>query len=229
MSVMLAITVFTAVSVIAKAQSQSDPGNLVGAGVNAITTQPDSPYNRPTEKTKLDNYLFATVGPYPLLGVALITGVNQLDNSPPEWKQGITGYSKRFGSNFAIAGIATTTRYALAEAFKEDTLYYRCACKGLFPRLSHALISSFTARHGEDGHPAFSFPAVIAPYAATMTAVNFWYPGRYNASDALRMGNYSLLGYVGWNIALEFFHSGPRVCSRLRTNKGHPMPDPGTP
>jgi hypothetical protein len=46
-----------------------------------------------------------------------------------------------------------------------------------------------------------------------MTAVYAWYPNRYNAKDALRMGNYSLLGYVGGNIALEFFFSGPILCS----------------
>ena len=68
------------------------------------------------------------------------------------------GYSRRFGSDFGIAAISTTTRYALSEAFKEDTLYYRCECKGVLPRLRHAVISTLTARRGEDGHRVFSFP-----------------------------------------------------------------------
>ena len=76
----------------------------------------------------------------------------------PEWGQGAEGYGRRFGSDFAIAAISTTTRYALSEAFKEDTLYYRCECKGVFPRLRHAVISTLTARRGEDGHRVFSFP-----------------------------------------------------------------------
>ena len=46
--------------------------------------------------------------------------------------------------------VTTTTRYALAEAFHEDTLYYRCDCHGIFPRLGHAVISTVTARHGQD-------------------------------------------------------------------------------
>jgi hypothetical protein len=80
-------------------------------------------------------------------------------------------------------------------------LYYRCECKGVFPRLGHAVISTLTARRGEDGHRVFSLPALVAPYAGTMTAVYGWYPGRYDDKDAFRMGNYSLLGYVGGNIA----------------------------
>jgi hypothetical protein len=146
-------------------------------------------------------------------------------NTPPEWKQGAEAYGKRFGSNFGIAGITTTTRYALAAAFREDTLYYRCQCKGVLPRLSHAIISTFSARRGDNGHRVFSVAAVVAPYAGTMTAVYGWYPDRYGAKDALRMGNYSLLGYVGGNIALEFLYGGPHsLLSRIHLNNPHAAP-----
>ena len=201
------------------------------SGTVAVTTPPppDLAYTRPTQTTKLHNYFFDAFGPYPIVGAAVAGGINQLQNTPPEWKQGSVDYFKRFGSDFGIAAVTTTTRYALAEAFKEDTLYYRCECKGVSRRLSHAVISTFTARHGDDGHRAFSFSAVVAPYAGTMTAVYGWYPGRYDAKDALRMGNYSLLGYVGGNIALEFLYSGPHsLLSRMHLNNAHGAPDPGS-
>src|SRR6476661_50314 len=88
--------------------------------------QPDPAYRRPTEKMRLRTYLFDAFGPYPILGSALVAGVNQFENTPPEWGQGAGAYSRRFGSNLAIAGITTTTRYALAKALREDTVYYRC-------------------------------------------------------------------------------------------------------
>jgi hypothetical protein len=184
-------------------------------------------YSRPTEKTRLRSYFFDTFGPYPIVISAVAAGINQADKTPPEWRQGAAGYGKRFGSDFGIAAVTTTTRYALSRAFREDALYYRCACTGLFPRLGHAVISSFTARHGTDGHTAFSFPAVVAPYVGTMTAVYGWYPDRYSAKDAFRMGNYSLLGYLGSNIALEFFYSGPHsLLTRMHLNNGHGAPGP---
>ena len=93
----------------------------------------------------------------------MTAGINQADKTPPEWGQGAEGYNKRFTSDFGIAAVTTTTRYALSEAFHEDTLYYRCECKGMFRRLSHAVISTFTARRGDDGHRVFSFPDVVAP------------------------------------------------------------------
>lgn len=173
--------------------------------------QPDVIYNRPTAKMKLRAYFFDAYGPYPALGAAIIAAHNQAENTPPEWGQGAGAFGKRFASNFAIAAVTTTTRYGLAAAFREDTLYYRCECKGLLPRFRHALISTVTARRGEDGHRELSFPAIVAPYAGTMTAVYAWYPGRFGTKDAFRMGNYNLLAFAGENLALEFIYGGPHT------------------
>jgi hypothetical protein len=88
------------------------------------------------------------------------------------------------------------------------------------------VISTLTARRGSDGHRVFSFPALVAPYAGTMTAVYGWYPGRYGAKDALRMGNYNLLAYAGGNIALEVLYSGPHsLLSRMHLNNRHGAPN----
>jgi len=228
MALLLAIAGFAALSGVAKAQLLADSGEPPGAVAITTPAQPDLTYTRPTQTMKLHNYLFDAFGPYPVVGAAFAAGINQAYDTPPEWKQGAEGYGKRFGSNFAIAAVSTTTRYGLAQAFREDTLYYRCECTGVFPRLRHALISTLTSRRGEDGHRVFSFPSLIAPYAGTMTAVYAWYPGRYNAKDALRMGNYTMLGYVGANIGVEFLYSGPHsLLSRMHLNNSHGAPNPG--
>src|SRR5271155_5385515 len=180
MLLLLAAAAVAALPVRAKGQSLANSEDSSGT-VAATTPAPsDLTYTRPTEKTKLHNYVFDAFGPYPIVGAAFAAGINQAQNTPPEWKQGAEAYGKRFGSDLAIAAVTTTTRYALAEAFKEDTLYYGCECSGVFPRLKHAVISTFTARRGDDGHRVFSFPAIVAPYAGTMTAVYAWYPGRYD-------------------------------------------------
>jgi len=190
--VLLSVLMCVAAVPLAKAQTLVDPeDSSTTVAVSAGTTcpLPDLTYIRPTQKTKLRNYVFDAFGPYPIMGAAFAAGISQAKNTPPEWKQGAEGYAKRFGSDFGIATVSTTTRYALARAFREDTLYYRCECKGVFPRLRHVVISTFTARRGEDGHRVFSFSDLVAPYAGTMTAVYAWYPGRYDAKDAFRMGN----------------------------------------
>jgi hypothetical protein len=229
MLLLLAATAVAVLPVRAKAQLLADPGESSGVVATTTSPPPDLTYIRPNGKTKLHNYVFDAFGPYPIVGAGLAAGINQAYNTPPEWKQGAAGYSKRFGSDFGIAAVSTTTRYALAQALKEDTLYYRCECKGIFPRMRHAVISTLTARHRNDGHRVFSFSSLIAPYAGSMTAVYAWYPGRYNGKDALRMGNYAMLGYVGANVGLEFFYSGPHsLLSRMHLNNEHGAPSSGT-
>jgi len=107
--------------------------------------------------------------------------------------------------------VATSARYGLAEILREDTIYYRCECSGFFPRLSHAVISTVTARRGNDGHRFISFSNIAAPYAGTETATLGWYPSRYNAMDGFRMGNYLLGTYAGLNVLKEFVYGGPHT------------------
>jgi len=71
-----------------------------------------------------------------------------------------------------------------------------------------AMISTITARRGGIGRSHLLVPAIVAPYAGSMTAIYGWYPARYGPKDALRMGNYTLLAFAGENFALEFRYGG---------------------
>jgi len=225
---LLVAVVMACLSVMAGSQSLPYAGDSSDTQASTTSSQIDLTYVRPTQRIKIINYVFDAFGPYPIAGAAFGAGINQATNSPPEWNQGVKGYSKRFGSDYGIAMVATTTRYGLSEAFKQDAMYYRCECRGVFPRLSHAIISTLTARRGRDGHRVFSIPALVGPYAGTMTAVYGWYPNRYGAKDAFRMGNYGLLAFAGENIALEFIYSGPHsLLSRMHLNNRHGALEPG--
>jgi hypothetical protein len=220
LTLLLAFAVSTVLPNLAQAQAPASSNSS-----NASLPSNPQPYTRPSEKTKFVNYLFDAFGPYPIVGAAIAAGINQADNAPPEWGQGAEAYGKRFGSNFGILAISTSTRYGLAELFREDTLYYRCECTGFFPRLEHALISTLSSRRGDDGHRVFSFPDLVAPYAGTMVGVYAWYPDRYDARDAFRLGNYSLIGYAAENVGLEFIYQGPHsLLSKMHLNNTHAAP-----
>ncbi len=216
------LAILSGLTLTAGSQVTPSPEDSFKSLTSGSLSQSDPDYRRPTQRITLYNYVFDAVGPYPLVGAGIAAGINQISNAPPEWSQGFEGYSRRFGSDFGIAAIGTTTRYGLAEALKEDTLYYRCDCSGIGPRVRHAVLSTLTARRGEDGRRVFSLPALVAPYAGSMAAVYGWYPDRFGAKDAFRAGNYSLLAYAGSNISLEFFYSGPHsLLHRMHLNNRH--------
>jgi hypothetical protein len=165
-------------------------------------------YTRPTNKQKLRIFEFDAFGPYAIAKAALAGGYQQATNSPPEWGGGAKAFGERVGSNFGIQLVTTTTRYGMAEVLREDVAYYPCGCIGLLHRFRHAVISTVTARHGEDGHTAFSISGLASPYAGTMTALA-WYPARFGVKDGFRMGNYNLAIRAVENLALEFLYGGP--------------------
>jgi hypothetical protein len=167
-------------------------------------------YTQPTEKEKLRLFAFDAFGPYEFAKAAAAAGFQQYGNSPPEWGGGWNAYGERVASNFGVQLVTTTSSYGMAELLHEDAAYYRCECSGLLPRVRHALISTLTARRGDDGHRVFSIPGLVSPYAGSMTALA-WYPGRFGVKDGFRMGNYNLLTQAAGNVAMEFIYGGPHT------------------
>jgi hypothetical protein len=175
---------------------------------------PGQTYHRPTSGEKFKSFAFDSFGPYAILGSALGGAIQQADNAPPEWSKdpgGWSAYGQRVANTFGINLVTQGTRYTLSSLLREDTIYYRCECDGFVPRLKHALISTVTARKGEDGHTVFSIPNLVAPYAGGEAAANLWYPSRFGPKDGFRFGNYNLAVQAGLNVAYEFIYGGPHT------------------
>ena len=220
------LVALAAIAMPSAAQSSTDSKDRSIHSAEASPDLAEPKYTRPSESAKFHAYLFSVIGPLPIVMSSFTAGLHQWTDTPPEWKQGFKGYSRRLGSDFAIPVVQNTARYALAEITHEDTSYYKCKCKGVVPRLGHAALATLTARAGADGHRVFSFPLLVAPYVGTTTAVYGWYPSRYNIKDAFRMGNYSLLGYMGTNISLEFIpQRAISLLAKVHLNSRHGAPD----
>ena len=94
MRLLLAIAGLAVPPVLAKAQALVDSPDSSGTIASTPSAQPDLTYTRPTEKTKIQNYLFDAFGPYPAIGAAFAAGIGQAYDTPPEWKQGAEGYTQ---------------------------------------------------------------------------------------------------------------------------------------
>ena len=141
-----ATVVFVTLPLLAWSQSGLSSGDSSGERGNATVGRLDLTYVRPSPRTTLNHYVFDAFGPYPFLSTAFFAGFDQGTNTPPEWGQGFAGYAERYGSDFGISLVGTSTRYGLAAVFKEDTSYYRCDCNGITPRLRYAMMSTLMAR-----------------------------------------------------------------------------------
>jgi hypothetical protein len=195
-----------------------DTGAARSASV-AVQPEPILAYTRPTEKEKLQLFEFDAFGPYAFAKATFAGGFQQATREPPEWGTGWDAFGVRVASSFGIQLVTTTARYGMAEILHEDAAYYRCECKGILPRVRHAVVSTLMGRHGEDGHYEFSYSGLVSPYAGTMSALA-WYPGRFGVKDGFRMGNYNLAGQAVQNLAFEFIYGGPHTLfSHIRRSK----------
>lgn len=160
-------------------------------------------YTFPDNKQQLHNFASSAFGPLAFVRSAIGAGIDESKPAPPEWDSGAEGYGERYGFRFGMFLIAETSRYSLGAVMREDVAYHRCECNGFLPRSAHALASTFTART-HSGRTVFSIPALVAPYAGSFSAVNAWYPARYEPMDAARLGTLSFSLQVGGNMLREF-------------------------
>jgi hypothetical protein len=197
---------FSSSSLLPDAPIPSSLANDVAAAVPSPAA-----YTPPNAQQRFDNYRWNALGPVAFAGSSVAAAIDQAFNFPHAWGQGMDAYGARVASNLGISLVTATAQYSIAEAFHQDTTYYRCACKGFFPRFWHAAVSSVTARSLEDGHREFSLAMTASPFIGPLTAANSWIPTHDGAHLGFNMGVHNLMGQFGQDEALEFFYGGPHT------------------
>jgi hypothetical protein len=207
----IAAALLIAASAAARSQSTSAPQPAAGPAAGYVASPPpptaagntSAPYIFPNSHQQFRNYLYSTFGPPGFISSAVGAGLDQRKPAPPEWDSGAQGYFERYGWRFGMQLVSQTTAYSLGALSHEDVAYHRCACAGLFPRTTHAFVSTLTAKTS-GGRTVFSVPALVSPYAGSFAAVNAWYPARYEPADALRIGSMSFVFKAAGNLVGEF-------------------------
>jgi hypothetical protein len=172
--------------------------------VRCLSAQNGAPYTPLNSTERWDYYLHQTfLSPGIYFASLAAAGGEQLAKDPPEWRQGVEGYTKRAGSILAGYGIQYSVEEAAEAALHYDPRYLRCDCKGGGRRMAHAILWSFLTKNDE-GQTRFNAPVMAGAYAGGMIPY-LWYPSRYNPlKDGLRQGDQQLGFHVGVNVIKEF-------------------------
>lgn len=173
-------------------------------GGRAKSGAPSSTYTRPDSKTRLKRYFNGMFGPVALGKTVVSAGYSTWRNSPEEWGPTWEGFGRRFASGLGKNAIKQTTAFALEEAFKLDSHFYRSNKKDFGGRFGEAILSTFTARK-PDGKKVFGFPRIAGTYTASIIAAETWYPKRFDYKDGLKNGTISLGLNAAFNVVKEFF------------------------
>ena len=155
-------------------------------------------------QARLDHYVHQTFLNPGIYGAALGSAIGgQIRNDPPEWGQGVQGYSTRAASNFGAFFIQTTVHESTAAALHLDPRYIRSGQTGFGRRLGHAIGWTFVT-YDDKRHVRPNIPIIAGAYGGGMIST-LWYPARYDPlKDGVRWGSQQMGFSVGINIFKEF-------------------------
>ena len=127
----------------------------------------------------------------------------QLHNEPPQWGQGMEGYSKRFADRFGRFALRETYEAAGAAILQHDVRYIRSKRSGFLPRAAHALTANFVT-YDRSGRRTPHVARVGSVVAAEFTG-NLWMPAGYrDATQVMRGAAMQLSAGSAFNLLREF-------------------------
>ena len=203
--IMAVLLVTLAAALSANSQEATKPQSTdpATADKQSSAQTPTQDYVFPTRRERFDRYVSSTVGPFRLMQTTVTAGIDQWNDSPEEWGQGMKGYGKRFASGLGRNAIQQTITYGLDSALEQDTGFRKSKREGFFPRFKDALIQNVTSRT-KSGKRVISVPRLAGVYTGSVIAAETWYPERYSYKDGLRQGTTTLLTSFGINLLREF-------------------------
>jgi len=167
--------------------------------------------------------LFAsnTLEPLTFLVAGFDAGLDQAQNTDPQFGQGAAGYAKRFGADYADeASNNFFGTFFYPAIFREDPRYYRLAHASGGKRLLHAVEHTFVA-HSDSGERIFNFSEWLGS-ASSVALSNLYHPGnRRGFGPAARNTAIFVSLDMGFDVLREFL---PDISRKLKLPFIRPEP-----
>lgn len=158
-----------------------------------------------TRKQKFQLAARTVVDPFTLVVVAGTAGVEQWQNHFIGYGQGLQGYAKRFGANYADTVSGTFIGGAiLPSILKQDPRYFYKGTGSFHSRFLYAIGMAFICK-GDNRHWQPNYSNVLGSLAAGGIS-NLYYPSEDRSSASLTFENagVGLIGSAASNILQEF-------------------------
>jgi hypothetical protein len=144
-------------------------------------------------------------------------GIDQADNANPTYRQGMLGYSKRFGTDYTDAIIGNFGTGAIFPTLlRQDPRYYQMGTGSFVRRFTHAAVRVLITR-GDSGKTQFNFSEFLGNGLAAGLS-NAYHPGPHTlASSSDVEGTQILLDAIGYELK-EFWPDIHRFLKRSKHN-----------
>ena len=153
---------------------------------------------------RLSIYRKSILSPTTVVSPALGAGIDQWQDEPTEWGQGMAGYGRRFGSAIGRNLANKSIIFGTAALDGEDPRYFSSDATGTFLRSKHALVSAFVS-YREDGSRMPAYAHFAGAYGSSFLAMTWYPPSKSTAQHALVQGTTKIAMNAGMNLLREFW------------------------
>lgn len=197
------------------AQNQSDEASTKESGLvakstdylfnylNMAGTKEASQFQPLTQQERTRLYYKTMVNPLGFVKAGFSAGIDQWNDKPAEWKQGVSGYSQRFANILGQYSIQRSVTFGLESALHEDNRYFNSGKAGIWTRTEYALTSSLLARH-DNGRRNISVSQLCGVAAGAFLS-RFWQPpSQSSAGDGAVSFGITMGSNTAFSVMKEF-------------------------
>ncbi|MDX2179154.1 MAG: hypothetical protein SFV18_06145 [Bryobacteraceae bacterium] len=213
---MLSLVILLLAQTSASTSPSTDSATNVGVITGAVLPK-EVPWQPLTPEQRWRIYLRTNfTNPGALFRALGSSAGDHANDRPPEWGQGMEGYSRRAANRFAIFTMQGSIQAATAAAMGYDVRFQRCKCEGGWNRVGHAMKQSFVMKNRE-GKWRPNIPGWTGGLAATSIAVYGWYPSsERNFRQVYQAGVAQLVFPLAFNVVNEFIPDIQRVFKKKK-------------
>ena len=153
------------------------------------------------------------VSPVSIGKSAFTAGLNQLQDKPEEWGQGMAGYGRRFAHKMGTRAAENGIGFLAAASLKQDPRFFRSDESGFWRRSRYALVNTVLTRT-DDGGRAPAYWRFAGNYGSEFVS-NAWRPDRQtNFSDTMIRSTVSVGYDAASNLIKEFWPDIRKIFKR---------------
>jgi len=186
---------------------------------NLLTVENASSMPPLTTKQKFKTVAEGCFDPVEVAFIGIQAGIGQMDNTNPTYHQGLIGYSKRFGTDYADAIIGNFGTGAIFPTLlREDPRYYQMGKGNFFRRFGYAAIRVVVTRSDTSGKHEFNFSEFLGNGMAAGLS-NTYHPAPHTiASNTNVLETQILMDALGYELK-EFWPDIHHLLVRGKHNK----------
>ena len=186
--------------------------------LNMAGTTKASDFRPLTQRERTSIYWKTMVSPLGYFKAGFSAGIDQWNDKPQEWEQGMSGYGKRFANIVGQYSVQRTVTFGLGSALHEDNRYFNSGKQGFWPRTGYALASGILARQ-DDGSRHISISQLGGVAAAAFLSRLWQPPSQNSAGDGAVSFGVTMASNIGFGVVKELLPDLGRAIARKRKKR----------